>query len=290
MECVEKYIAYRKSRATPRNTLKEFVTVKNRIKSFETKIGKETYLEDINITWSDKFESYLIQKKYMAGTIEKTYTILRTILYHFFRRREEMGIRLSDKFTYPEFKRGEKSKNLANPLTKEQLDVLFKHKFEDPKLEKTKIRFCLQCATGLRYSDLHLITPDKISKRRIVITPVKTRRKKPKPIYINLNKYSNGILRTLKFDTTGLKIENAPYNRNIKVMFRIMMEEYPEMKFKENMTSHCGRDTFISICVQKGIDFKTILQWTGQSSYSILDRYIYTTDAYKSKQMKKAFG
>jgi len=290
VEYIEEYIAYRKARDTPRNTLKEFVTVKNRIKSFETASNKHTSLADINITWSDHFESYLIKRKYKTGTIGKTYTILITVLYHYYRRREEMGIELTDRFTYPEFKRGGKSKNLANPLTLEQLDVLFNYRFSEKKLENTRIRFCLQCSTGLRYSDIHRITPESIDNHRIVITPKKTRHQKPKPIYIDLNKYSESLLEGLGYDTTSLKIENAPYNRNLKQMFKVLIDKYPDSGFKSNYTSHCGRDTFISVCVQKGVDFKTILQWTGQSSYSIMDRYIFTTDEYKASQMQKVFG
>ncbi len=59
---------------------------------------------------------------------------------------------------------------------------------------------------------------------------------------------------------------------------------------KDNYSSHCARDTFISICVTQGIDFKTILEWTGQTSYTVMDRYIFTTDEYKAGQMSKAFS
>ena len=72
-------------------------------------------------------------------------------------------------------------------------------------------------------------------------------------------------------------------------MFEKMQTEKPDLKFKADYGSHCGRDTFISICVQQGVDFKTILTWTGQSSYSILDRYISATNQYKAGQMQKAF-
>ena len=124
---------------------------------------------------------------------------------------------------------------------------------------------------------------------RIIITPQKTERY-DKKAEIDLNPYSSAILKPLDFNTSSLKIENAPYNRNIKAMFVVMQEKYPEMKFQSNYGSHNARDTFISIAVQAGVDFKTILTWTGQSSYSIMDRYISITDKYKVAQMKKVFG
>lgn len=287
---IDDYIKYRKDRSTTRNTLKEFTTMKNRVKAFDSDRKATTYLQEINLTWSDAFEKFLLKKQYGSGTIEKTYTILITVLYHYYRRTDELKINLSDKFTYPAFKRGKKSKNLANPLTIEQFELLFNHNFKEPHLELTRLRFCLQCSTGLRFSDIHRITPEMIDKGRIVIKPQKTQHIKNEPIYIDLNRFSQTILEQLNYNTTDLKIENAPYNRDIKTMFQKIQVEKPDLKFKTNYSSHNGRDTFISICVQKGIDYKTILLWTGQSSYSVMDRYISNTDEYKNDQMKKAFG
>ena len=127
-----------------------------------------------------------------------------------------------------------------------------------------------------------------INDNRIIIKPVKTERHNI-TAEIDLNPYSTEILANLNYNTSVLKIENAPYNRNIKTMFEKMQKDKPDMKFRADYGSHCGRDTFISICVQAGVDYKTILTWTGQSSYSILDRYISTTNQYKAGQMQKAF-
>jgi integrase len=299
---IEDYIEYRKSKNTRRNTAKEFTTMLNRVKAFDLHNKQTTYLNDINFTWSDKFEEYLNNKAkngkdendkdkygYDSGTVEKTYTILITVLYHFYSRKDEQNIELSDKFTLAGFKRGAKSRNLANPLTFEQFQVLFKHKFDEEYLELTRIRFCLQCSTGLRFGDIHRITEENIDNDRIVIEPAKTAHLN-KIIYIDLNIFSKSILEQLHYNTYALKIENAPYNRNIKTMFKKMQIKKPELKFRDDYGSHCGRDTFISICVQKGVDFKTILLWTGQTSYTVMDRYIFATDEYKAGQMKKAFN
>lgn len=299
---IEEYIEFRKSKNTRRNTAKEFTTMLNRVKAFDLSNKQTTYLSEINFTWSDKFEEYLNNKAkngkdekgkakygYDSGTVEKTYTILITVLYHFYKRKDELNLDLTDKFTLTGFKRGEKSKNKANPLTYEQFKTLFNHKFDAEHLESTRIRFCFQCSTGLRFGDIHRITEDNIDDDRIVIKPAKTAHLN-KIIYIDLNVYSKSILEQLHYNTYSLKIENAPYNRNIKAMFKKMQIDKPEMKFRNDYGSHCGRDTFVSICVQKGVDFKTILLWTGQTSYSVMDRYIFATDEYKAGQMNKAFN
>ncbi len=289
LQYIDDYVQYRKERNTTRNTAKEFTTLMNRVKNFDLDRKQTSYFSDINFTWADAFEKYLLKKEYNSGTIEKSFTILITILNHFYVRKDEMKINLSDKFKLKGFKRGEKSRNMANPLTFEQFKTLYDHKFKEDSLEKTRIKFCLQCSTGLRFSDMFRITPEMINDNRIIIKPVKTERHNITAV-IDLNPYSTEILAKLNYNTSVLKIENAPYNRNIKTMFEKLQEDKPDMKYKADYGSHCGRDTFISICVQQGVDFKTILTWTGQSSYSILDRYIHTTNEYKAGQMQKAFS
>lgn len=288
VQYIDDYIQDRKDNNTTRNTAKEFTTMKNRVIKFDAERKQVTLLSDINFTWSDAFEKYLRKKNYSSGTIEKTYTILITVLNNLYSRKDENNYNLSDKFRLKGFKRGKKSRNMANPLTFEQFKTLFNHKFNENFLEKTRIRFCLQCSTGLRYSDMHRITPDLIHEDRIIIRPVKTEGYGI-TAEIDLNPYSRAILSELDFNTSKLKIENASYNRNIKAMFKKMQADKPDLKYRDDYGSHCARDTFISICVQSGVDFKTILTWTGQRSYAIMDRYIGTTNQYKSEQMSKAF-
>jgi hypothetical protein len=288
VQYIDGYIQDRKDNNTTRNTAKEFTTMKNRVIKFDAERKQATLLSDINFTWSDAFEKFLRKKNYSSGTIEKTYTILITVLNNLYIRKDENNYNLSDKFRLKGFKRGKKSRNMANPLTFEQFKTLFNHKFNENFLEKTRIRFCLQCSTGLRYSDMHRITPDLIHEDRIIIKPVKTEGYGI-TAEIDLNPYSRAILSELDFDTRKLKIENASYNRNIKAMFKKMQVDKPDLKYRDDYGSHCARDTFISICVQSGVDFKTILTWTGQRSYAIMDRYISTTNQYKSEQMSKAF-
>jgi integrase len=155
-------------------------------------------------------------------------------------------------------------------------------KFSSNVFEKTKDRFVLQCSTGLRFSDMDKITPDKIDKGRIKINPTKTEKTKDdNTIYIDLNKYSRAILKKYHNDTTSLKISNQKYNDNLENMFE-------ELKWKKR-TSHNGRDTFISICIQKKVPVEVILTWTGQSSYSVMRRYIKVPDDNKKSEMNRAF-
>ena len=144
----------------------------------------------------------------------------------------------------------------------------------------------------MRYSDI-----DKISPRNIIngitlkFIPTKTPKKKKKRHAVQtMNKQLKEILTRYNFDTSSLKISNQKYNERLEIMFDVLRATYSELEYKEKYTSHNGRDTFISLAVEKGTDYKTILGWTGQSSYEILDRYIKTSDEYEKKQMNNLFG
>jgi integrase len=279
------YIEFRKKQNTPYGTLKEFKTCQNRIKAFDLKRNKITYLENINMLWSDELEAFLYGKNYNSGTIEKTYTILVTVLYFYYYRKNAMQLNLSDEFSYKGFKRGKKSINKANPLTKEQLKYLYNYKFDLDHLNRTKTRFLIQCYTGLRYSDLFRITKDNIKKETLIIKPLKTNRYN-KIVSQPLHTKAKLILENLNYDTSTLRITNQVYNRQLKEMFDVLRVKNEKLKYG-TYGSHNGRDTFISQCVENEIDWKTILNWTGQSSYKIMDRYIKVSNEYEIKQMRK---
>lgn len=281
-EYLDDYVNYRKAHGTSRGTWKEFTTTKNRLINYENHSNKKLYFEDMNLSFSDSFGTWMFSRNYNTTTVEKTFTVLKTFLNHYYKRRHELNIQIDATFTEREFKKGKKKANEANPLTYAEFIELTKKKFESKVLEKTQDRFILQCSTGLRYSDINKITPDKIDNGRIVIKPTKTlETKDDNTVYIELNKYSTAILEKYNYNTSSLKISNQKYNTNLKDMFAKL--EW------ERRTSHNGRDTFISICIQQKIPVEIILKWTGQSSYSIMQRYIKIADDHKKSEMNRAF-
>ncbi len=106
-----------------------------------------------------------------------------------------------------------------------------------------------------------------------------------------LNKLAWELLQEVSFDTSVYKMANQPYNINIKTILEILAadEKCKHLKFKTDHTSHNFRDTFISIAVQSGVNFKSILQWVGQSSYQIMDRYIKLNKEFNKSEMKKMY-
>ena len=306
---IDDYITFRKGQHTPHGTLKEFKSMQNRLIAFDDHRGKKTYFENINLTWSDDFAYFLFNVAtykrgeidiigYNSSTIGKTFTILITILNHFYNRRKQLQIELSDDFRIKNssgsqngFKRGKKAINEANPLTKAQLVTLYYHDFKPLHLQRTKDRFLWQCYTGIRYVDAFTITKAMITEGKgwLRFKPSKTSRYDVKveqpisPVALEiLQKYDN--------DITQLAITNQAYNRELKEMFKVLKEEHPDLDYQIDYGTYASRDTFISMAVQGHADWKSILLWVGQSSYKIMDRYIKIEDATQIKAIKSIFS
>ena len=116
----------------------------------------------------------------------------------------------------------------------------------------------MQSFIGVRYSDLFRIKPENIEEGWLKIKPSKTKRYE---VEVNqpITQYAIDILKKYDYDTSSLYIANQPYNREIKDMFQVMVKEYPDMKYRTDYRSHSCRDTYISICVEAGVNWKSIL-------------------------------
>jgi integrase len=283
---VEEYVELRK-RNSVRNTAKEFTTLLNRVRAFEEHQQKKTYFNDINFTWADAFEEFLI-KKYSQGTVEKTFTLLITTLNNYYRKRTELGIEMNDTFREKGFKRGKKSINEANPLTREQLETLYSHTFEEKFLNAIKDRFIWQAYTGLRYCDAFTISKKDIKNGWLWFMPSKTLRHRVR-VEQPLNAVALEILEKYDYDMTKLKITNQAYNRSLETMFNKLNEKYPDLKYDPKFGSYASRDTFISLCVEGRVNWHNILKYVGQSSFIIMNRYVKTQDAHKKQEIDKVF-
>ena len=290
---IEEYYKNGRNLGHAAGTVKEFKTVMNRVKNFDDENNRITYLKDIDLLWSDAFELWMTGKKYSQGTIEKTYTILKTVLYYYFERRKKLNIQLSEEFTYKSFKRGKKSKNKPNPLSYEQVMFLFNYRFTEKEKHFETIRrmVLLQCFTGCRYDDIKKFRPTHFKEKGwLIFMPTKTSHHDIE-VSQPLNKYADSLFKEVDYDTSCYKMQNQPYNRAIQSMLKNLAgkDDCKELQFKTNHTSHNFRDTFISQAVQSGINFKSIITWVGQSSYTIMDRYIDLSPEFNKRETGKLY-
>lgn len=290
---VDKYIDYRREQGTPRGTLKEFITVKNRLTAYEE---KHEFLEfgSINLTFADNLIKFLINKEYHPNTVKKTIEILKTILNYYYERKEELNLELTDKFKSKSF--GQVKEYNSDPIPLNEIEVelvnnlnldqekelelqelekqikkekVEKHKIEFYKknidlkfktLEKTKKSALLQLSTGLRVSDLFRITPANVQGQMIVMKPTKTlNTKENNTIYIPLNSISKKILTEIKFNSSKLKTAGNNYNTNLKELLKL-----------------AGIDTEIEIYEHKGktVKAKTVKKYEAITSHNLRDTFI----------------
>ena len=284
---IDEYYKYRVGLNNKRNTTKGFITLKTRIQDFDTSKKRKTYLNGINLNWSNELEVYLKGKPYNEETISKTYALLNTVLNHYYDLKDEINVDLSDKFKSKKFKRGKKTGNKPNPLNMMQLITLSKHQFEQEHLKKTQKMILLQCNIGMRYDDIKKIRPEHIENEELKFVPAKTEHHGIIVVQ-PLNEYAHYLLKEVGYNTSVYDYENQSYNKNIKEIFDIMREKYPDLKYK-TYTSHNFRDTFISNAVEAGINWKSIITWVGHSSYDMMDKYIKTSPEFNRREMDKMY-
>jgi len=295
VEYIDDYIIHRKSVNTTRGTLKGYITLRNRMKAFEDHNKKKLYFEDVNHTFSDNLNIWMknvmvkkndaYERKYMEGTIGKTFQLFNTVLSYFNERKEELNIELSTKYQSKSFKKGEKSVNDPHPISRPEFDILRKHKFDNSSLELTKQRFLFQCSTSMRYSDMFKLTHENIINNCIVYFPVKTIHKKDNEVVVPLNSISEEILLSVGYNMSKLDISNQKYNASLKEMFKALNLKYNNQF--DIYTTHDGRDTFITYAIESGIDIPTLLLMVGQNSYDVMKRYFKSTPQKKIDAMNK---
>ncbi|MBN1182362.1 MAG: phage integrase SAM-like domain-containing protein [Bacteroidales bacterium] len=273
------------------NTVKRIGTVVNYIKYFDEYIGKKTYIEDINFTWSDSFNVWMVQKKkYKPSTIGRSYEILRNCLRYYWKRKDELQLLMNDKFADSDFSYGGKAANTPHSLSIEQREILFNHRFNKPYLEKARKMMCIQAYTGCRYSDIKLFTPANFKKKGwLVFTPKKTNTAKYTIVVIQpLHPNAEALFKEVNYNTTeAYSTTSQKYNPYIVEVLEALKEKYPKAEFTEDYTSHNMRDTFISICVKSGVNYTSILKWAGLKKYQTLDHYIDLDDDFERQEMMK---
>ena len=82
-------------------------------------------------------------------------------------------------------------------------------------------------------------------------------------------------------------ISHQKYNPKIIEVLKALKNIYPDAGFTSDYTSHNMRDTFISICVKRNVNLKTVMVWAGLRKFETLEHYIDLDDDFIEAEMKK---
>ena len=148
------------------------------LKNFAKQHGEPDFI-DIDLEFYQQFVDFLRKKGLATNTIGKKIQTLKIFL----NAATEQGINPYQKYKSKNFSTlTEESDNIY--LTKEELKKFYNHDFsENKRLEKVRDIFIVGSWTGLRFSDLQQITPDKIQGDYIEIRQNKTGKKVTIPVH-----------------------------------------------------------------------------------------------------------
>ena len=183
-------------------------------------------------------------------------------------------------------------------LNQKELSILEKKKFSKPHLNRTRDMFLFQCLTGLRISDLMRLDTEHIQDGIIQMTAFKNKTRLFIPLTPTakriLKKYDNKLPMTAEqVFNRQLKhmAEEAELNREVEVTdFRAGKKIFKKFPLYKMVKSHIARKTFVSICVEKGIQPKVVSEMTGISVKVLIDHYYGTDKDIIIREMSRAFG
>jgi site-specific recombinase XerD len=292
---MDKYIDDHRATREP-GSLSVYKALRNHLKAFQDARGTRVTFDSIDYAFFQAFQCFLIEKRGLNNTtVAKQLSTVKTFLNY----AKVQGIEVSDR--YKDFKIKKDSLEVI-ALTSEEFETLYQMDLSvNKRLDQVRDIFCFACATGLRYSDL-----DQLKREHIKGTEIKLTVKKTKDsLTIPLNVYSASILKKYaKLDQPLPMISNQKLNDYVKelcqlagidepmeiVRYRGVKREANTYPKYELIGVHCGRKTFATLSLEKGMSAEEVMSITGHRDYKSFKRYVSISEQRKKAVMAKAWG
>lgn len=291
LECFDEFLTITTSTKKP-NTVRKYISLLNHLKDFSKKSKISLSFETVDFKFYDLLIDYFInEKKHLDNTMGKYITALKMFLYWSADRGYNPS-QIFKKFKCPSDKVDIITLTNDELMRLYNLDITF-----DTRLEQVRDFFCFGCFTGLRYSDIALLTKEKINGDSIRLKTKKTR----DTVIIPLNVFSKAILEKHGYSIPAISNQKTNfYLKKIGMLAglseRVIILKYSgvnEVTFDrpkyEFLTTHTARRTFITLSLEKGMRPETLMEITGIKSYPVFKRYIKITNKVKGVEMNKAW-
>ncbi|WP_339697422.1 tyrosine-type recombinase/integrase [uncultured Roseivirga sp.] len=311
LDYLDRFIQLRVMLGCKRTSYKEFITIKNRMERFEefrlSQGFKRLRFNDLTLRFSDDLILWMSSCKYDPNTIKKHFITLKTFVNHYYNRASEYPeIEFTNDYLKSEFGKVSTHSSPPLPLSDKEFVVLCNCEhllIAKPSLTKVKDAFLFACVTGLRYSDLFNVSEANIRENLIIVSPSKTENtKRDNLCRIPLNHISKEILNKYGGSTASLKLSNQVYNRRLKELFNLLkfnqiteVKEYSglgsplvkNLPKHQLLSSHNARDTFITMCIKRGVSIPVIMEMTGHTKYETMKKYIKLDDNHLFESMSR---
>ncbi|MDP3667219.1 MAG: site-specific integrase [Sediminibacterium sp.] len=274
-------------------TIQHYKTFKTTMLKYEKKTGNVVAFESINSSFYVSFQNYMINDaKFLNNTIGGQFKELKVFLNYAMRNG------MTDiKYNFKDFRIIKEDIDII-ALTWDELIRLYECKGLPAPQEIAKDYFCLECFTGLRFSDIARLRTENIKEDFIEI-----RTKKTKDIlFVPINVFVREILDKYKNKYAGSPLPPAFANHTINEYIKeaakragiielTMVEKFsgskcivttkPKYAF---VSTHTGRRTFITLSHEKGMHIEMIMKITGIRKWDTLKKYLKVSE--KAKLMK----
>lgn len=243
------------------NTFKQHTTVINKLREFRKVIP----FGHITIQLIQKFENFLIEKGNGAPTVNKLLKIVKQYLDE----ARKKGIVFKDPFVSIKIKTFKSNRIGLTQNEVDKLDGYYEKPGTLPSHKKLLRYFLFSCFTGVRISDIKVITWNHINDDLLEFVPVKTK-------YMN-EQVSIPLTFAKKYLPT-FKKGNAPIFNTFAdaVSNRYIKEICKDLDIKKHVTYHTSRHTFGSLLAESG-DIVAVQKMMGHGDIKTTMGYVHTS-------------
>jgi len=292
LTCFDDYIDSLTGKMQP-GTITNYKTTRKHLASFASTYPSKLTFDSMDRTFFAAFTRYLLTTADLGNN--GVWNVTKN-LKAFLRNAERTG--LTTATHYREF-RVTKFERPVIALTQEELACLENLDLSDnPRLQRVRDQFLIECYTGVRYSDLAKITPEQIQKGKISIVTKKT----CDAITIPIIPAAREILMRCR-DLTSRVITNQRMNAYLKELAELAELNTPctlvSYKGAERIettlpkhkiiSTHTGRRTFVTISLERGMRPETVMKITGHKDMKSFMRYVQVTNSVATRELVEAW-
>ena len=280
-------LAYKERHGRTRspNTVKALVTLYNHLQRYEQAIRRPLEYTSFTIQFWHDFTAYLLDE---ANLVDNSISKHLAHFKHFLGDAFELG-----RNPLQDYKRWRWTRRDPDvlALTRKELHLLQSVDLsimpDAARLENARALFLISCYTGLRFSDVAALKPEHQKGEWLQLTAQKTGEKLTVPLRGNravplladlwagkIHPISNQKLNKYIKDVARLAGINTPTEQ---VEFRGSKRSSTTLPKHDLISTHTGRRTFVTISLEGGLAWETIMKATGHKDFKSFRRYIQVT-------------
>lgn len=313
-EYYQKYIDISKNELSE-GFIKQQKGTMGKLKLFEQHLGRRLQFNSFSLDMLDEIFAFLISSGKIEEGKKKGINNNSTANGHIKRIKIFLSAGLTKKWhNFTDFKDYKRKRQATEDeaaiisLTWDEFLKLYSFDFNSEHLRKVRDIFCFSCVLGLRHGDYSSLTKKEFktisvidsngnSKQMIETFIIKNRKRVP--VRLPFSDYAKEIVERYANNNSPMLLPNISeqkLNKSIKEICRTVGltedvttvyyrggKEIKEISPKWELTStHTGRKTFITKCVESGVPLHVVASFTGHSKNSkSLARYYNISDKMK---------